>query len=96
MTLRKYWVESEDLSTTDRTRPETFTHRGIVHEPVYLAADVDAALRKAKAEGLEESAGLWCAYCLRGDTRRSWSHHTNGNVCTAERVWIAQAKEAQS
>jgi len=40
-----------------------------------------------------EAAGLWCIYCLRGDARLSWSHHTNGNVCAAERMWIAKAKQ---
>jgi len=42
--MTPYYVEPEDLSTTDRTRREDFTQRGIVHKPVYLAADVDVEL----------------------------------------------------
>ena len=42
--MTPYYVEPEYFSTTDRTRREDFTQRGIVHKPVYLAADVDVEL----------------------------------------------------
>ena len=48
--MTPYYVEPEDLSTTDRTRREDFTQRGIVHKPVYLAADVDVELTALRAE----------------------------------------------
>jgi hypothetical protein len=49
MALTTYWVEPDDLSAQDRTRPETFAQRDPVYEPVYLASDVDA--RIAELEG---------------------------------------------
>ena len=55
--MTPYYVEPEDLSTTDRTRREDFTQRGIVHRPVYLAADVNVeltALRQQLAQMTDE------------------------------------------
>ena len=60
--MTPYYVEPEDLSTTDRTRREDFTQRGIVHKPVYLAADVDVeltALRQQLAEAEKTMSGAW-------------------------------------
>ena len=64
--MTPYYVEPEDLSTTDRTRREDFTQRGIVHKPVYLAADVDVELT-ALRQHLHEALGA-LGYPVPGDT----------------------------
>lgn len=47
--LTLHYVEQENISDTDRTRPETFVQRGITHKPMYHAEPVDTMRAEALA-----------------------------------------------